>query len=184
MSFKVNLLNTPVNYASKVAIVGKENIFTVNKAKFANSKYQLVSENANTCVMLGLNGGKANNCLMHLAPEQQPLRSLKEGIERCVEAIREKMDNVQEDVTGILVGGRNSSNKDSFNLFNEVANILDDLGVPFSMLCGKFDNVANDNILICEENVKIWNSSLKNKNLEDLYEVVEISDKVPVDIIV
>lgn len=184
MSFKVDLLNTPVNYVSKAAIVGKDNIFTVNKARFANSKYQLVSENANTCVMLGLNGGKVNNCLMHLAPEQQPLRSLKEGIEKCIENLRGNMGRIKEDVTGILVGGRNSSNKDSFYLFNEVANILDDLGVPFSMLCGKFDNVANDNILISGEKVKIWNSSLKNKNLEDLYEVVEISDKVPVDIIV
>lgn len=184
MSFKVNLLNTPVNYIAKAAIVGKDNIYTIDKARFANSTYQLVSENANTCVMLGLNGGKGNNCLMHLAPEQQPLGSLKVGIEKCIETIRGKMDNIQEEVTGILVGGRNSSNKDSFNLFNEVANILDDLGVPFSMLCGKFDNVANDNILISGEKVKIWNSSIKKDNIEDLYEVVEISDKVPVDIIV
>lgn len=94
------------------------------------------------------------------------------------------MGKVKEDITGILVGGRNSSHKDSFNLFYEVANILDEFGIPFSMLCGKFDNIANDNILISGENVKIWNSSLKNKKLDDLYEVVEISDKVPVDIIV
>lgn len=182
MPFKVQLSANPIKYQAKAFEVGKERIYTTSKARFSNSTHPLVSFDANTCSMLNLNGGHNRNCLMHLAPEQQSLVTLKSGIEKCILALQDKMGRVQEDITGILVGGRHSGNKESFNLFNEIANILDEFGIPFSMLCGKFDNIANDNIVIAGNKAGIWNNSLKDHSLEDIYEVVELSDEVPINL--
>lgn len=181
MPLQVRLSSNPIKYQAKAFEVGKDRIYTTNKARFSQSAHPLVSFDANTCSMLNLNGGNNRSCLMHLAPEQQSLNTLKSGLEKCILALQDKMGNLQEDITAILVGGRHSGHKDSFNLFNEIANILDEFGIPFSMLCGKFDNIANDNIVVTGDKVGIWNNSLENNNLKDVYEVVEISDEVPVN---
>lgn len=181
MPFNVNISATPIKYQAKAFEVGKERIYTTGKARYSQSLHPLVSFDANTCSMLNLNGGNNRNCLMHLAPEQQSLNTLKAGLEKCILTLQDKMGHLQEDITAILVGGRHSGHKDSFNLFNEIANILDEFGIPFSMLCGKFDGIANDNIVITGNKAGIWNSSLEDKKLEDVYEVVEISDEVPVN---
>ncbi len=183
MPFKVRLSSKPIKYQAKNYEVGRDRIFTINKSRFSQSPHPLVSFDANSCTMLNLNGGNNRNCLMHLSPEQQSTKTLKSGLEKCLLQLHEKMGNLEEDIRGIIVGGRHSEHKDSFNLFNEIANILDEFGIPFSMLCGKFDNIANDNIVITGNKACIWNSSLdnNNNNLEDIYEVVEISDEVPVN---
>lgn len=193
MAFKIHLSANPIKYTAKASIVGKDNIYTTGQAKFSQSIHPIVSHDANTCTMLCLNGENNKNCLMHLAPEQQSLNSLKPGIEKCIQKLRENIGKVHENITGIIIGGRDSKHKESFNLSVEIANILDEMGIPFSMICGKFDTIANDNILIKGNNAYIWNSSLKNlKNssqnelptlLEKNYEVVELSPEVPVEFI-
>lgn len=193
MSLKIHLSSNPIKYNAKASVVGRDRLYTTSRARFAQSKHPLVSHDANDCTMICLNGGTKYNCLMHLAPEQQPLTSLKSGIEKCIKTLMENMGRAQENITAIIVGGRDSSHKESFNLFNETANILEEMGIPFSMICGKFDHVANDNIVVAGNKAQIWNSSLKGLNstspkelaniLEENYEVVELSPEVPVEFI-
>lgn len=176
--------------------VGADNIFTTNKAKYSKAKSYMVTENANTCVMLGLSGGGLSNCLMHLSPEQQSLNSLRSDLEKCVQKIKDNFKNIEEDIIGILVGGRNSQCKASFDLFDNVAKTLDYMGIPFSMICGKRDNIANDNMAMSGNSVTVWNESLKDleipenptqSQLEDIlsqnYEVVELDSEAPVKFI-
>lgn len=200
MPLNVKLSSISAYRPQKVSIVGDNNIFRVDKARFTSCSWPIRSESANTCVMIGLNAGKNKNCLMHLAPEQQPLNSLKNGLERCIEKLKEKCDYKTAPVTAILIGGRafdkkDSSTKGSFDLYDTAANILDKLEIPFSMICGKYKGVANDNISIVGENAVIWNDSYKDiqlpkfvsqeevaELLEEKYQVVELSDDVPVKI--
>lgn len=196
MSLKVKLSALPVKFDQKAFVVGKDNIYTTGRARFAQSRHPLVSYDANSCVMLGLNGGDNRNCLMHIAPEQQPLSTIKAGLGKCIQTLAEKMCNLENDITGILIGGRHSGNKDSFLLFNEIAKTLDEFGIPFSMICGKFNNIVNDNIVMTGDKTRVWNKSLQNleipqnnsqeniaKILEQNYEVVELVPEVPVEFI-
>ena len=196
MSLKIKLTPEIQSIPRRITVVGNDNILRTQSARFTNSSQPMMSESANTCVMLGLNADKNKDCLMHLAPEQQSLRTLRDGIEACIEKMRENIRSLQENFSGILIGGRHSAYPESFDLFNETANILDELGIPFSMICGKFDNIANDNILMRENNATIWNKSLQHldvrknvtqdelaKILEENYEVVELSPEVPVEFI-
>lgn len=144
--------------------------------------------------MLALNGGNGRNCLMHVAPEQQTISGIKKGLEKILEKLWENMGNAQDKITGILVGGRDRSNTESFGLFNDIADVLEELKIPFSMICGKYDNVAFDNIAVSGDKAVIWNSSFKDikfpknpsqKELENIlyektHEVVEFSKDVPI----
>lgn len=193
MPLKVKLSSTPIKYNAKAFEVGRDHIYTTNKARYSQSIHPMVSQDANTCVMLGLNGGNNTDCLMHLAPELQPIRTLRTGLAKCIETLREKMKNMEDNITGILIGGRHSGHKDSFNLFNEVMKVLDEFGIPFSMICGKFDDIKNDNIVMTGDTAGIWNPSLADLNipdkttgdeladiLKDNYEVVDLVSEDPV----
>lgn len=193
MPFNVRISANPIKYQAKAFEVGKDYIYTTNRARFSQSLHPLVSFDANTCTMVNLNGGDKRNCCMHLAAEQQPLSTLKAGLAKNIETLREKMKNIEENITAIIIGGRHSGNQESFDLFNEVANILEEFGIPFSMICGKFDNIKNDNIVVTGDNAGIWNESLKKlkipngttgDELEEIlkqnYEVVEFTPEVSV----
>lgn len=184
-----NIRLTP-NYKlpKDTGIVGLDNVFTINKAKFMKSKRAYATENANTCTMIGLTAGEDKGFLMHLAPEQQSLHTIKSGLEKCVQKLRDNLKNIDSDIFGILVGGRNSECKESFNLFDTVAKTLDEMGIPISMICGKWNNVANDNMAIAGNTVTIWNESFRDlhipekptqSQLEDVlnknYQVVDIN---------
>ena len=125
MPLQVRLSSNPIKYPSKAFEVGKERIYTTSKARFSQSVHPLVSLDANTCSMLSLNGENNRNCLMHLAPEQQSLGTLKSGLEKCINSLREKIVDIENNITANLVGGRDRINTESLNLFNNIANILD-----------------------------------------------------------
>lgn len=193
MALSVELLSHRPRLQQKAYEVGKDGLYAINKARFTKSSHQLFSTNANACTMLALNGGKGKNCLMHLAPEQQPISGIKKGLEKVCEKLWENMENAQDKITGILVGGR-FSNAESIGLFDKIAKELEELEIPFSMIFGKHDNVAFDNIAVSGDKAVIWNSSFKDikfpKNpsqdeLEDIlhektHEVVEFSKDVPI----
>lgn len=200
MSLKIKLSQTAPRVCQQMVRVGEDNIFRTDSARFLRAPKPMRSENANTCLMVGINAGNNRNCLMHLAPEQQSLSTLKAGLLKCIKTLSEKCDNMKENFSAILIGGRafdsnNPKTKASFDLFNHTANILEELGIPFSMICGKYDNVAKDNISVYKDCATIWNDSYKNldipKNatleeieeaLSEHYQVVELSKEAPVEI--
>lgn len=199
MCFTVQLSNTPLRIVKKSIEVGANNVFTTEGRKFSTGGRALYSTGANTCLLVGLNAGK-HNCLMHLAPEQQPISNLEESIDKYIRALQEKCDKIQETVSAILFGGRefrrdDVESKASFDLFNTMANILDKLEVPFSMICGKKKGAPVDNIYMQNNTASLWNNSINclnklgnasQKEIEDAlyenYQVVEISPEVPVKV--
>lgn len=200
MCFKILLSNCARTTAEKAKVVGnKDNIYTISKAGFNPINNALVSKHADTCCLVGLNAGK-NNCLIHIAPEQQPLCSIQDGLEKCILKLQEKYGVAKDKITAILVGGRELIQKDaesvaSFNNYNTVANSLDNLEIPFTMICGKKKGATKDNIYMVNETATIWNDFFKdlklNKNstqeeiteeLSKKYQFVEIAPEVPVSI--
>lgn len=200
MSLSVKLTSVPPQIIKNAVEVGSENLFTTKARKFVKSGKSIITENANTCTMINLNSGE-NNCLLHLAPEQQTTEGLRHGLQKCINTLLQQCKNFQESVTGIIIGGRELIKNDpesvaSFNIYNTAATILDELGIPFTMICGKNMGIPNDNICAKDKLAVIWNKAIKGlkqpesarkedieRELEKLYQFVEIDDRVPVEII-
>src|SRR5574344_2328041 len=155
---------------------------SVTSAKPMFSKY------ANTCSIVSV-----NDTMLHLAPE---LRCYK-FIDRFTDLVKKQKDE-KGDVTAFVLGGR-VNDKESFELFNDIGNVLEKEGADFSMICGKFDpknKPAMDLDALCqnkdtftftqENNRELENFVKENKSLtsdgfkkvfEKFYNFVEISPK-------
>lgn len=186
MSLNIKL-GTKISLPQKTSMIGLDRKLIINKTKFMNSNHPIASKHADTSVMLGLNAVNNQSCFMHLAPELESLCNIPKTLEKGIKTFCEKYDICLEDLTGILVGGRDHKHKDSFNLLIAMANTLDSLEIPFSMICGKFDNIANDSMIMRGRNVSIGNESLRGLKgatkeeveaaLKNNYEVVEFTDE-------
>ena len=152
--------------------------------KVTSSK-PMYSQYANTCSILDI-----NDTMVHLAPEFRT-HNLMDKIADLVK--KEKAE--KGDVTAFIIGGK-SQDKDSFNLFNDIVNILDKEGTDFSMICGKqdkprhaLDSLCKDGdifIFTQEHSPKLEQFVKENKSLtgdglqkvfELFYDFVEISPK-------
>lgn len=200
MSLSVKLTYTRPQIVKNAVEVGSRNRFTTEAGKIVNAGKSIVTENANTCTMIALNAGNSD-CLLHLAPEQQAINDIKPGLQRCINKLLQQCKNFKESVTGLIIGGRelikdNPESVASFNVYNTAATALDELDIPFTMICGKNLDIPNDNICAKDNIAVIWNKVISNlrtatperqKNLEKellkYYQFVEIDEEVPVELI-
>ena len=99
-----------------------------------------------------------------------------------------------DEVHGFICGGWQLDNRDkstvqSFDLYNKIADSLDELGVKFTMVCGKEKNAPLDNLYSQGDKIVLSNKGFnidKNKKLsqddiisalEDKYQIVEKADE-------
>lgn len=169
--------------SKKMKEVGAFPHYTFNDK--VKSKGPMYSQYANTCSILDI-----NDTMVHLAPEYRT-HNLIDKITDLVK--KEKAE--KGDVTAFIIGGK-SQDKGSFNLFNDIANILDREGTDFSMICGKqekpkhaLDSLCKDGdtfIFTQEYSPKLEQFVKENKSLtgaglkkvfELFYDFVEISPK-------
>lgn len=149
------------------------------------SKGPMYSQYANTCSILDI-----NNTMVHLAPEFRERNLLG----KIADLIRKKKDETG-DVTAFIIGGR-TNDKASFNLFNDIGNVLEKEGADFSMICGKGDKPKfaldslckdGDTFIFTQINNPEFTKNIKNNNnltpdglqkvFERFYEFIEISPK-------
>ena len=66
--------------------------------------------------------------------------------------------------------GSAKHNKDSFNLYNNLADAMENLNIDFAMLCGKKGFKTPDNMHVIDNRLTIWNDKFKElgKNPEKL----------------
>lgn len=199
MSFTVKLTNVMPYTRKAPTIVGKENLFTINKAKDIVGTRAIVSDSADTCSYMAIKAGN-RNALMHLAPEQEPIGTLRDRLYAYLDSFRENYDIMIDEMKAFIFGGREFAKGDvqsetSCNLYNEMAESLDEFGVPFTMICGKKSGMAKDDIYFASNKVYAINKSLKDlsipenptpKQVEDAigqyYECVEINPEVPIEV--
>ena len=121
------------------------------------SNKPMYSQYANTCSILDI-----NDTMVHLAPELRT-GNLMQKISDLIK--KEKAE--KGDVTAFIIGGK-SQDKGSFNLFNDIANVLDKEGVDFSMLCGKQDKPKNALDSLCKSGDTFIFTQEYNPQLEQL----------------
>ena len=118
--------------------------------------------NIKTCTAFELNAEKHNNELYHLAPEQQAIHRIKEEVEKRVFRLQDTFGEVKAFLYGgVELNNKNPESVASFNLYNTLADVLDNLGIPFAMICGKKQANQLDNMYVINNNITIWNDLFK-----------------------
>lgn len=157
----INLAKFVYPETKTTKIIGNFHNYTVKNGGFANLNRGLRTENINTCTAGVLNADKTN-FMFHVAPEQQSISTIKKELEKKIETLRETCD----DIKAFICGGLELNHKDpesirSFELYNTIADAFDELGVKFTMMCGKQKGAPMDNIYAVNKSVTMWNDSFK-----------------------
>lgn len=150
---------------------------------------------AKACTIVDINNGK-RNYLAHIAPELETSQAVEKGLEKT---LKEMEDNSSDRIRAVIVGGWDSSNQESFDLPLKIADLFDRIGIDFSMICGKPKGAPAESMVALQNQVNVWCDKFKElftkldvkkatkedvqQALENHYEVVELSDNIPVKII-
>ncbi len=160
--FSIRLTNIPNIQAKNTKIVGDFHDYLIQKGSLMSSKCGMMTENINSCIAGILNAGD-KHFMFHAAPEVQSLRTVKQDLEKQIRALKKTCD----EIIGFICGGweldtRSPQSVKSFDLYSAIADALDDLGVKFTMICGKEKNSPMDNLHVLNKNISLWNSSFKD----------------------
>lgn len=183
MSMRINITQKAYPVAEKVVEKGTFKMSTSSRA--------ILSPDIDTKVNLILNGD-TKNALLEMEPIVfKTVNSIRNAVLRAIGQFKENYNLSYDSISAFIMGGRDCKhNYHSNELANCIADTLEDSDVPFSMLCGKRPAVDLDNIYSVNKNTTLWNNSFKNINhkiseeeaieeLKHMYEIVEISDDVP-----
>lgn len=178
--------------------VGQFHNYLIKNGLTSTPNRGIRTENINSCTAGVLNAGK-KNFMFHAAPEMEAIGLIKKELEKQVNILRETCDNVK----GFIVGGLRLDPKDkesvqSFDLYNKIADSLDELDVPFTMMCGKEKGAPMEGIYAVNDTLTVWSNAFKNlftpENkklkqdeiidlLEKKYQFVEISPEQKISIL-
>lgn len=178
----IKFTNVPHIQNTNTKFVGEFHDYLLQKGSLITSKRGLQTENINSCTAGVLNAGN-KHFMFHAAPEMQSLRTIKQELEKQIEILKRTC----EDVRGFICGGweldtKNRESIKSFNLYTSIADTLDDLGVKFTMVCGKEKDAPLDNLHSINKSVTMWNEGFgnmyvgKSENLNP-QEVADILEK-------
>lgn len=183
MSMRINITNKAYPIAQKVSEKGAFKMVTTSRAIF--------SPNIDTKINLLINND-TKNALLEMEPKAyKSINSIRETVLRAIRQFKENYNLSYDDITAFIMGGRDSRHfRQGNELANGIADTLEEANVPFSMLCGKRPAVEMDNIYSVNKNATLWNNSFKNihkkiteeeaiNELKSMYEIVELSDDVP-----
>ena len=192
-SLKVNLL--AAKYPIKKVDCAINNQL---KSKFTTGKQFLTSWRGLTTEDINANVGGAIIAdklayIFHLTPEQQNLSKLKSTIEQKAG----ELILTGNKLWGFICGGwaldkNNDISKRSFDIYNTLADIMDNLNIPFGMVCGKQAGNHYDNFRLKDNNIYVWSDLIKNRfegkdvnspdeiidNLEQDYQFVEFNPEI------
>ncbi len=102
--------------------------------------------------------------IFNIAPEHESSANLKKLI---FEKTQELISN-SEKIWGFICGGwnldmKNDLAKKSFDIYNTLADKMEELKIPFGMLCGKEAGEHYDNFRVHGNNVYVWSDLIKDR---------------------
>ena len=155
----IKFTNVPRLPIKNTKMVGDFHDYLIHKGSLITTKRGMQTENINSCTAGVLNAGD-KHFMFYAAPEMQSLRTVRQALEKQVEVLRKTC----EDIRGFICGGweldtKNQESVKSFNLYTAIADTLDDLGVKFTMVCGKEKGAPLDNLHAINKSVTMWNDA-------------------------
>ena len=158
---QINLSMNPYPMRKSVRMIGEFNDYFIRKGVQRIHNTALRTESINSCTAGVLQG--QDKCFMfHAAPELQPLAMIKKDILRCTEMLKETCGNIK----GFICGGwapdiKDKSAMQSFDLYNCIADTFDELGINFTMMCGKPKGAPMDNLCAVSKKIFVWSDAFK-----------------------
>ena len=158
----IKLTDVTVLQAKNTKIVGDFHDYFINKGSLSPIKRGLTTENINSCTAGVLQAGD-KHFMFHAAPEMQSLKTVKSELEKQIKSLKKACD----DIKGLICGGwelntNSPQSVKSFDLYNTIADALDNLGVKFTMICGKEKDSPMDNLYSFDKKITLWNKSMKD----------------------
>ena len=187
----INIAKTAYPANKQAKLIDNFRKFTIANGKSVYVNHGARTENVLNCTAGVLNADK-KNFMFQANPAQEPIEFIKKELQKQVDILKETC----EDVRAFICGGLELNTKDresvkSFDLYNKIADTLDELGVKFTMMCGKKRDAMPDGIYAVNNNITLWGDASKSvfkqgngenlgmddivNLLEDSYQFVEIA---------
>lgn len=153
--------------------VGANRKYTTKDCLQSTVAHGLKSFDAYTCTMVNFNTEQKINKMWHLAPEyevHQNFNYLLKFFKEEALKLQDQFGKIRAFIYGGVEMGSAKHNKDSFNLYNNLADAMENLNIDFAMLCGKKGFKTPDNMHVIDNRLTIWNDKFKElgKNPEKL----------------
>lgn len=160
--FSINFTNIPMIKTKNAKLVGNFHDYLIQNGSFATTKKSLITENINSCTAGVLEAGD-KVFMFHAAPEMQSITTIKQDLIKQINALKK----TYTDIKGFICGGWKLNNNNpesikSFDLYNTIADVLDSLGIKFTMVCGKEKGTSFDNLQVQNSKITLWNENFKN----------------------
>ncbi len=157
----IKITNIPHIPAKRTKLIGEFHDYTLHKGSLIASQRGMQTENINSCTAGVLNAGN-KHFMFHVAPEMQSLKTIKQELAKRIEILQKTCD----DIRGFICGGWELNTKSpesvkSFDLYTAIADSLDELGVKFTMICGKEKGAPKDNLYSLNKSITMWNNAFK-----------------------
>ncbi|MBQ4114383.1 hypothetical protein IJD34_03150 [bacterium] len=160
--------------AVKKLLVSNYGIRNAARNCYSHPNYAI---NSNSSVIGGL-FTDARHLLFTTNASTNPEFTLRTELENQLNYLRRTCQT--EDVKGILVGGLRFDEKDkesqcSYYFYSKLAEAMDDLQIPFAMLCGRAKEIQPEHVYARFNHVKISSDGFKDikTSSQQVYDVVE-----------
>ena len=158
MFLNINISKVGYPKLARTKAVGERACSFSNGGKTGhNLGLQAFNIEADTALLL--NAGRTNNQLFKLCPY---VGNIKAELEKRIFEMEENFGKVRAFIYGgFKLNHNDTKSVESFNFYNNLADSLDELEVPFAMICGKDRKAPLDNLYSINNNVTIWNDLFK-----------------------
>ena len=192
---KINILSSAYPLVREDIVLGNAMKYKFIDGKKISTKFHGIRAEQMKANIGGALVTQRDSFAFHIAPEIESPKIVKKLLADKVEELRHS----GEKVWAFLCGGWAYKQNDevatkSFNMYTALADKLEELGVPFSMICGKFVHDESDNFRVYNDSVFAWGDAVKNKidkgaklspdeifdKFSEKYQVVELSPEIDI----
>lgn len=158
MFLNINISQVGYPKLARTKAVGERACSFANGGKTGlNLGLQAFNIESDTALLL--NAGRTNNQLFKLCPM---VTNIKSELEKRIFEMEENFGNVRAFIYGgFKLNNNDQKSVESFKFYTNLADTLDNLDIPFAMICGKDHKAPLDNIYSINNNVTIWNDLFK-----------------------
>lgn len=165
---KVNLISSAYPKVLQDKNVGAHLNFSISNGKTVPVKWQGIRSENMDANIAGIIANEKDAFVYHIAPEQNSPSSIMGFLTDKIAELKSGGEHVWAFITGGWALEKNNKvSEQSFDLYNSIANQLEEMEVPFGMMCGKYEHGKPDNFRLFQNKLYLWGDTIKNKLVKD-----------------
>lgn len=165
---KVNLISSAYPKVVQDKAVGTHFKFNIADGKTVAAKWQGIRAESMDANVAGFITNDKDVFVYHIAPEQNTESSVINFLADKIAELKTSGDNLWAYICGgWALENNNKVAEKSFNLYNSIANELEEQEVPFGMMCGKYEHGNMDNFRFFQNKLFVWGDKIKERLVKD-----------------